>query len=943
MKPKRLHIMSNSHLDREHRHAFQETRIMLVNMIDDLIRIMENDPEYKYFTLDGQAIILHDYLEVKPQRKEKLKKLIQDGRILIGPWYSLVDCYSVIPESIIRNLLIGYRVCGEFSKPMKVGYSIFSFGQIAQLPQIYAGFGINDIMFYKSASREIIPQSEFIWTAPDGSEAFATRLGKEARWNFYFDFDIPVILGGNAKKPGWQSKFTDAVRLCHMNDEKFVKQYSTELQPDIRVREDLIEESVNTVLELLNESASQNVFLAFEGTDFTSPLKEIPAAIESANRIMEGKMELIHSNPLEYIKEVKEDVDLNSLVRYQGEMRFGPVNKVHCETMGTNSEIKQAMFHAENTIINYAEPLSSFLGINGGRYEKELFDLAWRYLLASQAHDSVHGSGNPKIKTDNLNRLEQVQEIADSITRRAIEGLAGLIDMSGYEKEEIIIAVFNTTPYARSEIMKITVDLPVEELVEDYWLEELDGERTEFYQLARYNFNLAMVHRSYRPKSVYSDRVELMVNVKDIPSMGYKLLKLKRVKGSNGTSTNPFPPGYFPYNPIGKSGNVLDNGLIRVTIGNNGSINVYDYATKKCYSGLNCFTDTGSSGDFWVHREPCYNRIITSKGGAAQIELIQNSGLSATCRIVMKMDIPEDLTEDKMSRSLHTINTEIVSKVTVSKGSKRIDFKTSLDNKCKNHMFIVSFPIGIEAEYAYWEAPFEIRRRNVDKFTDNYGKKGEELERQAMQGFIDISDGKDGVALFTKGLREVGTVNDHGAEINLTLFRAASGTFPIHNDLLIGFEKETSQCLGEQTFEYSVFIHTGCIAAGNVIEESRKYAIPPVSAQIGTGEGGVLKGSASFMSFKDNSLVLCAVKLAEDGEGIIVRVNNPTENHAHSEMSFMNEINEAYLTDMKEERQLILAARGNTLSIEVGPYKINTYYLKFIERKWRDGLLFNLY
>ena len=227
MKIKKLHLMSNSHLDREHRHAFQETRIMLVHMMDELIQIMENDPEYKYFTLDGQSIVLHDYLEVKPGMRERLKKLIGDRRILVGPWYSLVDCFSVIPESIIRNLLYGNKVCGEFGTPMKLGYSIFSFGQMAQLPQVYAGFGIKDIVFYKSASKEALPQSEFIWSAPDGTEAFASRLGREARWNFYFDFDIPVILGGNAKKPGWQAKFTDDIRLCHMNDGKYVKQYST--------------------------------------------------------------------------------------------------------------------------------------------------------------------------------------------------------------------------------------------------------------------------------------------------------------------------------------------------------------------------------------------------------------------------------------------------------------------------------------------------------------------------------------------------------------------------------------------------------------------------------------------------------------------------------------------------------------------------------------------
>ena len=225
---KTMHILSNSHLDREHRHEFQETRLMMVEMLDDVIRIMETDDSYRYFTLDGQAIVLDDYLEMRPHMRPRLQALIRAGRIQIGPWYSLVDCYAVNPESIIRNLVVGRRVCREFGEPMPVGYSIFSFGQMAQLPQVYAGFGIHDIVFYKGASAKAFPQSEFIWRSPDGTEAFATRLGREKRWNFFFDFDIPVLLGGDAKRPGWQSRFTDPVKLCHLIDEENRNQYATE-------------------------------------------------------------------------------------------------------------------------------------------------------------------------------------------------------------------------------------------------------------------------------------------------------------------------------------------------------------------------------------------------------------------------------------------------------------------------------------------------------------------------------------------------------------------------------------------------------------------------------------------------------------------------------------------------------------------------------------------
>ena len=922
---KKLHVMSNSHLDREHRHGFQETRIMLVKMMDELIEIMENDPDYRFFTLDGQAIVLDDYLEVRPQMRGRLEKLIRDGRILIGPWYSLVDCYSVNPESIIRNLLVGDTKCREFGEPMKLGYSIFSFGQMAQLPQVYAGFGIKDIVFYKGASAKEFPNSEFIWRAPDGSKAFTTRLGKEKRWNFFFDFDIPVILGGDAKKPGWQSRFNDKVRLCHMNDEKFVNQYSLELETDIRIRDEKIEQSVNTVMDLLKESAAKNIFLAFDGTDFTSPLKEIPEALKRANRIMDGRVELVHSNPVEYFKEVKEDIDLASLKEYEGEMRFGPINSVHAETMGTNPEIKQAMFEAENTVINYAEPLCSILMAEGGAYEEDILNLAWKYMLSAQAHDSIHGSGDPKIKTDNLNRIAQAQEIADSVTRRAVERICGLIDLSDAGDDGISVVVFNTTPYLRDETVKLTLDIPKEELAEDYHLEETDGTRVELYQLGKRDFNLAMVHRKNRPKSVYSDRFEVMAHICGIPAMGYKVLRLKRKKGDTATSTNPFPLGYFPYKPIGKGGNVLDNGLIKATVNPNGTVDVYDYETGHTMYGLNTLYDVGSAGDFWVHREPYYNSIISTKGGSAEIALVMNSGLAATYRVTTVMNIPESLDESRTVRSRHTVPTEIVTDITLKKNSKRIEFTTRLDNRCKDHMLIAAFPTGINAEQADWEAPFEIRRRDVDKFTDDNGKKGPELERQAMQNFLHLKDEKASFTLFTKGLKEVGTTDDNGAEVRLTLMRAATNTFPIHNDLLISFDNETSQCFGDQKFEYAVYIGKPDMSTENVIAESRRYTVPVISAELGAGTGGVLGNRESFVRKENDCVTVSCLKKARDCDNsFIMRLCNPTGTAQREKITFSFNPSAVSVTDMLENPEKALSVTDGSVETELAPYKIVT-------------------
>jgi mannosylglycerate hydrolase len=899
--------------------------------MDRLIELMENDADFKFYTLDGQSIMLHDYLEARPRMKERLAKLIKDGRILIGPWYSLADCFSVNPESIVRNLLMGREVCAEYGGAMQVGYSIFSFGQMAQLPQVYSGFGIHDIVFYKGASEKVTPKSEFLWLSPDGTEAFATRLGKEKRWNFFACFSIPVILGGSMLRPGWKSGFQEDVRLCHMIDERFRKHHAVELAPDIRIRQEEIARAARDAVQSVEEeSASDHVFLGFEGTDFTAPLKEIPEALRLANTLLAGEAEFIHSTPTEYFKEVKRDIDMTALARYQGEMRFGPVSHVHSETMGTNVEIKQAMFEAENLLINYAEPLTSMYKAEGGRYDKDLFTLAWRYLLASQAHDSVHGAGDPKIKTDTLNRLAQVVELAEGLTRRAVEGLSAMIDTAPDSGNDLTAVIFNTTPYTRAETIRLTLDLPAEELVEEYWVEDMAGNRLPCYQTSRQNFNLGMVHPQNRPKTVYCDRAEADVYVEEIPPMGFRLLKIRRVCGNPAENQHPFPQGVFPYDPIFKGGNVMDNGLIRLTVNTDGTVDLYDYETKRTYGRLNYFADTGCSGDFWVHREPCFNETVFSTGGGARITVTENSGLSATCKVSVVMRLPEKLVDNRSRRGGEYAEAEIVSEITMRKNAKRVDFKVFFNNTRKDHMLTAVFPCGIDAERFQSECPFEVRERPVGGFTDDNGKKGEELQRYSFHNFADVSDGTAGLALMTKGLKEIGVTRDAdgGAVWNLTLLRAVTGTFPVHHDLFLAFDGETSQALGEHTFEYALYPHGGDYASGGVIEESRKYAAPLLAAELGRGGAGVLRDGYSFLRQKNNALTVCAVKLSEDEKGILLRLNNPGGRRVEETLCLSRAVKAAYLTNLAEDERILIGENTKNITFTAEPYKIVTVYLE---------------
>ncbi len=168
-----LHLVSHTHWDREWYLTYQQFRLKLVHLVDLLLDILDREEDYRYFMLDGQTIVLDDYLQVRPERESDLRRYIQNGRILIGPWYILPDEFLVSPEATVRNLLEGDRDARRFGPKMRVGYIPDPFGHIGQLPQILRGFAIETASVMRGLGDE---PNEFWWQAPDGSRVLMAYL-----------------------------------------------------------------------------------------------------------------------------------------------------------------------------------------------------------------------------------------------------------------------------------------------------------------------------------------------------------------------------------------------------------------------------------------------------------------------------------------------------------------------------------------------------------------------------------------------------------------------------------------------------------------------------------------------------------------------------------------------------------------------------------------------
>jgi alpha-mannosidase len=175
-RPKRVHVVSHTHWDREWYLTFQEFRVNLTHVVKQVLDALENDPDFDHFLLDGQAIVLEDHLQVCPEDEERIKRHVASGALQIGPWYMLPDEFLVSGESLVRNLLVGSAICARFGGAQSVGYMADSFGHPAQIPQILAEGGLDSFVYTRGNGSELEEVGhEYLWQAPDGSRVTAIQ------------------------------------------------------------------------------------------------------------------------------------------------------------------------------------------------------------------------------------------------------------------------------------------------------------------------------------------------------------------------------------------------------------------------------------------------------------------------------------------------------------------------------------------------------------------------------------------------------------------------------------------------------------------------------------------------------------------------------------------------------------------------------------------------
>ena len=114
-----IFIVPHTHWDREWYLPFQNFRAKLVKLIDSVIEICEK--QVFRFMLDGQTIVLEDYLEIKPEKKERLLKL--EKFIIV----------NVMVLKLINLIMIVLKDTLEVFKPLQEMFKHLNYIQLKNL------------------------------------------------------------------------------------------------------------------------------------------------------------------------------------------------------------------------------------------------------------------------------------------------------------------------------------------------------------------------------------------------------------------------------------------------------------------------------------------------------------------------------------------------------------------------------------------------------------------------------------------------------------------------------------------------------------------------------------------------------------------------------------------------------------------------------------------
>ncbi|PWU44698.1 alpha-mannosidase [Micromonospora globispora] len=808
-RPTEIIVVPHTHWDREWYEPFQRFRLRLVALLDEVFDRMARD-ERQRFTLDGQLAAVDDYLEVRPERREQVVALVRAGRLAVGPWQILLDEFLCSGENIVRNLERGLARSAELGGAMPVGYLPDMFGHIAQMPQLLTRAGLAHACVFRGVPDRVRTHA-FAWQSPDGSTIRTEYL------------------------PGG---YGNAAAL--MDDRRLVTRRATDLAARLGG------------WRLPDE---ETPVLAMYGTDHAAPAPDAPdilagAAVDSVQLRLGTLAEYFATQP----------TTVDGLPPVRGELRSHARANILPGVISVRAHLKQAMGRAERRVERYAEPVAA---LYGDPSVQRFLDMAWTRLIDASCHDSVTGCGCDETAEQVAARLAEADQLGRAVCDLVGARLAAPVPRDGY-------LVVNPTPAARTALVRLDVEAPADgpvgladadgriapaqvldsartlladDLVPAADLpailtrvhgRELYGQEvtawsvspddgTLTFEVARHgdpDFDVEDVRLAlagagdrdrWRVRIVAALRLTVAALV-DVPALGHAAVR-----------PVPLPEGgALPPASVTMAGRVVDNGLLRVEVAEDGTLRL-STPDGLSVEGVGRIVDGGDVGDSYNYAPPAADELV-DKPRAVRTDVVHAGPAVGVLDVVREYRWPVGADVDAGSRRVDRETITVTTRVELRAGERFARLRLDFDNRCDDHRVRLHLPLPSAATASYAEGQFAVVERGL---TAEGGGGEVPLPTFPASGFVAAGGAGGSLAVLLTQPTEY-ELTDSGRELAITVLRSIgmlSRNRHALRDEPAGPQLPTpeAQCRGARSVELAVLPFRGEWHSAGVLAAAEAY------------------------------------------------------------------------------------------------------------------------
>lgn len=562
-----VHLLAHTHWDREWYRPATQFQQRLVALVDELL----DAPAPSTFLLDGQAMVLEDYLEIRPERAADLSAQLRAGTIEAGPWYALADELIPSGEALVRNLLAGRRVLrGLRANAPPVLYCPDSFGHPGALPAIAAGFGCALIVVWRGYGGGRWPPGDTVtWRAADGTSALLYHLPRDG-----YEAGSHLPAEREPAKARW-------ARL------------HAELAP----------------------RSTLGIALLPHGADHHAPQARQGEAIAALESVM-APDRLVHSGLTRFGAALADRGAARPLPQVEGELRdsYGYTWTLQ-GTLGTRAMFKRRYAEVERLLLRDAEPWAALARWSDGRARKHLLNRAWRSVLQCHPHDTLCGCVIDDVARAAAVRLDEGAAAAEGVRDAALDVLVGHdpVEARDHVLSWRSVAVLrNRAPRVRHGVAEVDVDVVLAEAPVGPGsgvlpvsprrapLVSLGDDAAPAQELDRRLVFAREESPRHYPRNRLVERRRVLVWVDQVPAYGLRLLSVR--EGRRRQRTAAVPPARSEGGVVGTgrdgSPAAIDNGFLRVSMDHQGvHLETEGRAMRQCLT----IEGQRERGDLYTH------------------------------------------------------------------------------------------------------------------------------------------------------------------------------------------------------------------------------------------------------------------------------------------------------------------------------------------------------